>query len=257
MAGYDIIGNIAIVKFPDRTGIKEKKKTARRMLKQNKNIKTVLEKKEKVSGRLRTYKTRFLAGIKTLETIHNESGCRFKLDIEKCYFSPRLAGERLDIARKIKKDDKVLVLFAGVGSFSIVIARNSRCKKIVSVELGRECCKYARENVKLNKLDNVKIIQGNVKKLNQGSATPILGKFDKIIMPRPQLRETFLKYVWKFCKKGTLVFYYDFGKDADLILRRVENEAKKARKKIKIIEFRKAGNIAPYKHRWRVDLKIL
>ena len=97
----------------------------------------------------------------------------------------------------------------------------------------------------MNKLeDSIKVIQSDVKKLK------LSGKFDFIVMPRPQLKETFLKYIWKFTKKNSEIFYYDFGKDADLILRKIEGEAKKSRKKIKIIEFRKAGDIAPYKYRW-------
>ena len=84
MASYDVIGSIAVLKF-DKESKKQKKKIARKILKQ-KNIKTVLEKLEKIKGRLRTYKTKFIAGVNTKETIHNESGCRFKLDVEKCYF---------------------------------------------------------------------------------------------------------------------------------------------------------------------------
>src|SRR3989344_4421527 len=109
-SGYDVIGSIAILKFKEGIKSTEKKKTASSLLKSRKNIKTILEKTEKISGRLRTYKTKFLAGIKTRETIHNESGCRFKLDVERCYFSPRLSGERLEIAGKIKQNSRVLVL---------------------------------------------------------------------------------------------------------------------------------------------------
>lgn len=253
MTGYDGIGNIAILKFADNVPAGDRKKVAEKLIKDNNSILTVLEKIAKVSGRLRTIKTKHLAGRKTKEALYTESGCKFKLDVEKCYFSPRLSGERLEIAEKINKKDKVLVLFAGVGPFSIVIAKKTGAK-VVSVELSKLASRYALENVKLNKLENVKIVQGDVSKL---SKLIKIEKFDKIIMPRPQLKETFLKYIWKFCKKATEVFYYDFGKDADLILEKVEDEARKARKKIKIIEFRKAGDIAPYKYRWRVDLRVL
>ncbi|MEK6820504.1 MAG: class I SAM-dependent methyltransferase family protein, partial [Nanoarchaeota archaeon] len=162
---YDVIGSIAILKFPEKTGKKEKKKTACKLLEERKNIKTVLEKTEKVKGRLRTIKTRYLAGLKSRETIHKESSCLFKLDVEKCYFSPRLSGERLEIAKEIRKKDKVLVMFSGVGPYPIVIGKISGCKKVVSIELSRIASKYAKENVKLNKLKNVEIVQGDVKRL--------------------------------------------------------------------------------------------
>lgn len=243
---YDILGNMVILKEG-----KNNKKTARKLIKENKKITTVLEKLDRVKGRLRTFKTRYLAGIKTKEAVYRENGCIFKFDVEKCYFSPRLATERLEIAGKCKKKDKVLVLFAGVAPFSIVIAKKSECR-VVSVEIGRECYKYAKINEKLNKVDDkVKIIRGDVKKLKLNE------KFSKIVMPRPQLKETFLQYIWKLCKKNTEVFYYDFGKDAEKILSKIEQEAKSGKKKIKILNFKKAGEIAPYKYRWRVDLRVI
>lgn len=254
MTGFDVLGNIAILKFPERTSREKKKRTANNLMGAHKNITTVLEKKEKVSGRLRTLKTRFLAGEKSKEALYLESGCKFKLDIEKCYFSPRLSGERLEIASKIKRSDNVLVLFAGVAPFPVIIAKKTGAR-VTSVELGRVCCKYARENVKLNKLNNLRVIQGDVKKLNR-----LLDKSEKyevIVMPRPQLKDTFLEYVWKFCKPKTRVYYYDFGKDVSDIVEKVESEARKARKKIKILGFKKAGDIAPYKFRFRVDFIIL
>lgn len=256
MASHDVIGSIAILKFDDKTSSKEKKKAAEKLLKNFKNIKTVLEKTEKVRGRLRTYKTKYLAGVKTRETIHIESGCRFKLDVEKCYFSPRLSGERLEIAGKISRKDKVLVLFAGVAPFSIVIAKISGAN-VVSVELNRAASKYAGENVFLNKVaGKVEIIQGDVKKILPKLARKKI-KFDKIVMPRPQLKESFLKDAFKIAKRGSEIYYYDFGKELGKILERIYLESKKAGKKIIIEKVKKAGEIAPYKYRFRVDIKVV
>ncbi|MDP1728880.1 MAG: hypothetical protein Q8L27_01610, partial [archaeon] len=81
MANYDILGNIAIVKFFDETSLEEKNEFAKNFLEEHKNVKTVLEKTEKVHGRLRTIKTKYILGEKTLETEYKESGCRFKLNI--------------------------------------------------------------------------------------------------------------------------------------------------------------------------------
>ncbi len=244
---YDIIGNIAILKEKD-------KKLAGRILKTRPSVKSVYVKADKVKGRLRTIKVRWLAGEKNKQALYKENNCRFKLDIEKCYFSSRLAGERAEIAGKIKKKDKVLVLFSGVGPFAIVIARKTGAK-VVSVELGRECSKFAAENVKLNKLnERVEIIQGNVKKLGKLLKKQ---KFDVIVMPRPQLKESFLGYVVPFCKKGTLIYYYDFGRQQELgkILAKIKADLSK-KKKYKITGIKRAGEIAPYKFRFRIDLKI-
>src|SRR3989338_10147230 len=155
MAPYDIVGNIAIVKFKRGTSLREKKSTARDLLKQNKNVTTVLEKSNKFSGRLRIQKTKFILGLKTKEALYRENGCEFRLNVDTCYFSPRLASERKELAEMTKKGERVLVMFGGVGVYAIVIAKMSKAREVVSVELGRECSKYALENVRRNKLNNV------------------------------------------------------------------------------------------------------
>tara|TARA_Y100000310_G_scaffold334136_1_gene413159 strand:+ start:156 stop:914 length:759 start_codon:yes stop_codon:yes gene_type:complete len=251
MRSYDIIGSIAILKF-NKEKLSEKKKIARRLLK-HRNICTVVEKIDKVKGRLRIPKFRYLEGEKTFETVHVESGCKFKLDIQKTYFSPRLSGERLDIADKIKKKDSVLVLFAGVAPYSIVIAKKANPKKLVSVELNRKASEYAQENVLYNNV-NVIVVQGDVKKVIPKLSKEI--KFDKIVMPRPRLKDSFLKEAFKIIKKGGEIYYYDFGKEVGVILERIYNESKKAGKKIKILKVKKAGEIAPYKFRFRIDFEV-
>ncbi|MEK6835814.1 MAG: class I SAM-dependent methyltransferase family protein, partial [Nanoarchaeota archaeon] len=81
---YDMIGNIAIFsKLPNN--IKKQKLIANTLLKINPNIKTVLLKTKKFSGKYRLPKFKILDGIKTKETLHKENNCIFKLDVEKCY----------------------------------------------------------------------------------------------------------------------------------------------------------------------------
>ena len=258
MPSFDLIGSIAILKFRDKTQ-KEKKKIAEALLQKQKNIKTVLEKKEKIKGRLRTLKTKYLAGIKTKETIHKENGCSFLLNVEKCYFSPRLSNERLEVAKKIKKKDAVLVMFSGIGVYPIVISKLAQPKRIDAIELGRDCHKYALENAKRNKVQ-VNFFQGDIKKVvPKLIKEKRLIKYDKIIMPRPQLKETFLKEALLVAKRGTEIVYYGFCQEDELakIIHELETDAKKAKKKIKILDVKKAGDIAPYKYRWRIELKVL
>jgi len=176
----------------------------------------------------------------------------FKLNIEKCYFFFFFSGERLEIAKKIKSKEKVLVMFSGVGPYSVVIGKLSKCRKVVSVELSKQCNKYARENVRLNKLENVEIIQGDVKKI----VPKLREKFDVIVMPRPQLKEIFLKEAFKVSKKGTRIYYYDFGRDLGKVLEKIFRESKKVRKKIEVMKVKKAGEIAPYKYRFRIDFVV-
>ena len=268
---FDVLGNLAIVNFPRGMTVSERKKFALKLMKEQKQIKTVLEKSGKVKGRLRKPTLKHIAGDKTKEVLYRENDCMFRFNVDTTYFSPRLSNERKEVASKIKKNEDVLVMFAGVAPFSIVIAKNSKAKKVVSVELNREANKYAKLNVDLNKVKKiVEVVQGDVRKfLVKGPTQKISrpkaskagrnSKFDVIVMPRPQLKNSFLKEAFRLSKKGTRIFYYDFCKESEvnLIVEKIEKEARESRKKIKILKFKKAGEIAPYKIRVRVDFKII
>jgi tRNA (guanine37-N1)-methyltransferase len=280
MGAYDIYGNIAVLKFRRGVLLREKKKVALRFLEEHKSVSTVLEKVEKFSRRLRTQKTKWLAGEKTKEALYRENDCVFRFNVDSCYFSPRLASERKEIALKVKKGENVLVMFGGVAPFAIVIGKLSKASRIDSVELGRECNKYAKENVKRNKVE-VKIVQGDVRRvIGKGKVNAqesvILGAtkpgtaparrmrqgfvgYNRIIMARPNLKDNFLDVAFSRIRKGGVIHYYGFclesekGKLREMILR----EAKKARMKIKIMKIKKAGEIGTKKFRYRIDLKVL
>lgn len=250
MGAFDIIGNIAILSASSLSK-KEAKKIAKKILRENKHIHSVFL-KSKISGRLRVPKLKWLAGSRNTKTIHRESGCVFKLNVKTCYFSPRLGTDRLDIAKKVKKGERVLVMFSGVAPYPIVIARHSKAKQIYGVELSKEASRYAEENVKLNKIDNIILIQGDVKKiiprLNQ--------KFDRVVMARPQLKETFLRQAFLISKRGTVIHFYDFVKSIDEAVNKVKNEANRMKKQVKLIDVKKVREIAPYKYHVRIDFII-
>ena len=253
---FNILGNIAVVNFSDKTKIRDKKIFAQEILKKNPNIKTVLEKSGKFSGRLRKMKTKHLAGEKTKEVLYRENNCVFRFNIDSTYFSPRLSNERLEIAKSVKKNQVVLVMFAGVAPFSIVIAKISKAKKVYSNEINREANKYALLNIELNKVkDKVELVSGDIKRV----VGQIMDKPDVIVMPRPRLKDSFLEQAFKLSKKGTKIYYYDFCdiENIDEIKNKIYFEAKKFRKNIKILNVKKAGEIAPYKIRVRVDFVVL
>jgi len=163
---FELLGNIAIINFSKNIKSKERKRFAQKILKENKQVTTILEKTKGFSGRLRKMKTKHLAGEKTKEVLHKENACIFRFNIDETYFSARLSNERKEIANKIKKNQEVLVMFAGAGPFSIVIAKNSKAKKVFSNEINKEANKYEKLNIELNKVQKkVEQIPGDIKKV--------------------------------------------------------------------------------------------
>jgi len=130
---FDILGSkekaVAIIEIPDELKKKEKM-IAKTLMKVHKNVKSVLKKESPRTGVYRLRKYKLLAGDKDVEIIHKENGCRFILNPKKTYFSVREGNERLIIAEKVKKGEKILVMFAGIAPYSVVIAKKKNGDKI-------------------------------------------------------------------------------------------------------------------------------
>ena len=254
----DIIGNIAILKFPRRTFWIVKKFKSRAFLKNNKSVETVLEKVGGFSGKLRTPTTKYLAGLKTKEATYAENNCVFKFNIDKTYFSPRLSNERKIVSEEIvklskKSGTKILVMFAGIAPYPIVIAnslkKSGKTATIISNDLNKDANEYAKTNIVINKFENyISVVGGDAKNLS----SKINYKFDIILMPRPNLDDTFLKTALTLSKKGTTIFYYGFG-TKEKVLMEIKREAGKH---IGRIQIDKAGDISAYKFRWRAKFKV-
>ena len=61
-----------------------------------------------------------------LKTEYKEFGCKFIVDVENAFFSPRLSTERERIANLIHDGEVVTNMFAGVGMFSIMASKKEK-----------------------------------------------------------------------------------------------------------------------------------
>src|SRR3989344_3896230 len=129
-SSFDMVGSIIIFSdFPNQLSKKEKI-IGNEMLKNFRHFKSVFKKTKKYSGKFRTQKLKLLAGSNNKEITHKESNVKLKLNVENVYFSARLSEERKRIAKKIRKNEKVLVMFSGCGAYPLVIAKNTNAKEI-------------------------------------------------------------------------------------------------------------------------------
>jgi tRNA (guanine37-N1)-methyltransferase len=258
---YDIVGDIAILEIPDELKKKEKI-IAEELLKLNKNTKVVCKKAGIHSGEFRVQKLKFLAGEKRKDTLYKENNVKIKLNPEKVYFSVRLSSERKRIYELINKEtnrdskkESILVMFSGSGVYPLVISKNTKAKEIYGIEINPFAHKMALENLELNKIKNVKLFKGDVKKV-----IPKLNKkFDRILMPLPKDAENFLETAFLAAKKGTIIHLYDFAQEKDFADRkkRVTELSKRLGKKIKILNLVKCGQYAPFTFRICIDFRVL
>ena len=248
LPGFDVIGDIAIFEMPKEDSAKKgkartviEKRIATNIMRQHRCIKTVAVKTGAISGVYRIRKFRVVAGRKSTITIHKEHRCIFKLDVAKAYFSPRLSFERKRITDLVKGGETVIVLFAGVGPFSIVIAKSHPDATIISNELNPSAIKYMKENIRLNKTFNVIPEPGDAREMLKKYA----GKADRVIMPLPMSSDKFLDVALKLCNHGGVVHFYWFADSLASAEKKVKEHAKVAGKRIKILDSRVARAYSP------------
>ncbi len=242
---FDVVGDIAIFnEFP--SALQKKEKKIARCLLQEKQINVVAKKSKHYAGRLRTPTITVLAGERRKTTIHNESGCRLAVDVEKCYFSTRSGTERLRLAKLIKNNENVLVMFSGIGALPCVLSKQSKAKAIGGIELNSTAHKYAEKNMQLNKCTNVTLYKGNVTKV----VPTLRNKFDHIIMPLPKTAENYLSLAIKKLKPKGTIHLYTFAEEKEFST--LKKHYKEQFKTVKII---KAGTYSPGVYRVCVMLR--
>jgi tRNA (guanine37-N1)-methyltransferase len=211
----DVIGDIAIIDIPSDLSPYENV-VGEAILQTHRNIKTVLAKAGAISGTYRVREYEFIAGERKTQTVHKEFGCQYHVDIAKAYFSPRLSHEHERVTSLVKEGETVVDLFAGVGPFSILIAKKNPNVKIYAIDLNPEAIELLKVNVRVNRVENrVSPILGDARQI---TATNLKYIADRAIMNLP---ETAIDFVDSACQainsKGGVIHFYAFVRSPDSI----------------------------------------
>jgi tRNA (guanine37-N1)-methyltransferase len=231
---YDVIGKIVIIDFDQFTSLNVdksllyKKKVAEAIVKVNKIVETVFEKKSEVKGKYRLKDLQIILGKDNPETIHKENNCIFKLDVKNTYFTPRLVFERKRLSLlKFASKELIVDMFAGVGPISIQIARNNEVV-IHSFDINPTAYKYIIENIELNKLKG-EILAHNIDVANLTKSTNELGNYlnnrvDRIIMNLPEQSTNYVDLACFLMKKsGGMLHFYQFCEKPNPIEKGIES----------------------------------
>jgi len=193
-----------VLRIPD--SLKSKKKIiGETLLDQVKTTRSVFYQSSPVEGEFRTRNLEILAGEDNTETEYKESGCRFLVDVEKAFFSPRLSTERERIANLTHDGEIIINMFGGVGMFSILAAKISKCT-VYNIDINPNASLLCEKNVELNKL------KGNIISLN-GDATEIIQNklqnlADRVLMLLPEKSDEFLETAILATKNNGIIHYY-------------------------------------------------
>ncbi|MCY2902877.1 peptide chain release factor N(5)-glutamine methyltransferase [Mycoplasmopsis arginini] len=154
------------------------------------------------------YPVQKIIGYQTMQNVH--------IDIRYDVLIPRYETEEVIIEayKYINKDSKVLDLCCGSGFIGLAINKNIKCNVTLS-DISNQAIKQTKLNIKINKLENCKVIKSNLfKKIKE--------KFDLIVSNPPYLNKNnifanSLKWEPKkalFAKDSGLFFYKKITNDS-------------------------------------------
>ncbi len=251
---FDSFGNIAVIEIPKELS-KKKKLIGTTLLEVSPRFETVCSIESDHEGKYRVQKVKVIAGKKQKIATYKESACIFLIPLGEVFFSPRLGAERLRIAKQIKNGEVVGSWFSGVGPYPIVFSKNSNMEKSIAIELNPVAHKYAKNNIELNKIKNVELIKGDVKR--QYKKFPKY--FDRIAMPLPHTGYAFLKEAFFCIKKGGIIHFYEIVEKEDfkIPLGQLKKEAECIGRKIRLLRKKRVRVFSPSKEQVVFDVKVL
>jgi len=253
-SSFDIIGDVAILEIPDELEARGRE-IGECLLRAHRHLKAVFRKGGEVRGEARLRKLELLAGEGRSETLHREHGCMYRLDVRRVYFSPRLGTERERILGKVGDGEVVADLFAGVGPFSIPLAKYRRAT-VYAVEKNSDAFGYLRENIALNGVE--------------GRVIPLLGDCrkvaprrmaDRAIMNLPKRAGEFFPLALEVLKEGGGVIHlYTIAVREDLpqdVPGELASSASERGQSLELIEARHVRSYAPYRYHIVLDLRVI
>lgn len=254
----DIIGDIAVIEVPAELE-SYRKELGEAILQTQKGIKTVLAKESVINGIYRLRKYSLLAGEPKTTTIHKEYGCRYYVDLTRAYFSPRLSYEHNRVASQVKENETVIDMFAGVGPFSILIAKRHEKVKVYAIDVNPDAVELLKKNIKFNGvMDKVYPIAGDARQIVKKK---LRGLADRVVMNLPEKSIEFVDAsCWALKPDGGIIHFYSFIKTSESIedLEKCFREGiNRAGRHLKGILFsRVVRETAPYKWQVVVDFEI-
>lgn len=254
---FDIVGDIAVLEIPDEL-FDQRFLVGEAVLRVHKNIKVVLAKAGKIDGVARIRRFTHLAGENRTTTLHRENNCVFRVDLASAYFSPRLVTEHARVAHQVAPREVVVDLFAGVGPFSIQIAKKVDAL-IYAIDINKTAVDLLKLNIHLNKVDGRVIpILGDARKIVEER---LFSKADRVIMNLPGSAESFIDVACRAIKAGGgIIHYYQFSSSPEAMDEAVNTLEKgveaNSRKVNKLLECKKVRPSAPREWQIVVDAKI-
>lgn len=198
---WEYVGNIVIVKM-DPACIEYGERIGEAYAKIL-EVSTVCADIQGVSGEFRRPSMMLLYGNDT-ESVRLENGILYEFDVTKVMFASGNVDERLRMKELDCRGETVVDMFAGIGYFTLPIAKFTGASKVIACEKNPESYHYLVRNIERNDVqDTVVPILGDNRDI------PGKGFADRILMGYVQRTSEFLPKALEMIKPGGMIHYHD------------------------------------------------
>lgn len=207
--GFQTIGRVIIIRL-NPVLLEKKILIAKKYMELLPSTRSVYLNMGKIKGKYRTPENIvFLVGEDNPIVEHKEHGVIYRFDFTKIMFSMGNLNERKFLSTLVKENEVIVDMFAGIGYFSLPIAKHSKPKIIYSIELNLDSFKFLTENIKINHLDGIIVpINGDSKseviKLSKSGV-----RADRVIMGVFPAPKDFIKEALTLTKESGTTFHYE------------------------------------------------
>jgi tRNA wybutosine-synthesizing protein 2 len=204
--GWEMVGDVLTLRLPPE--LEEDKERVAAVYAEVLGARAVLLERGIVQGAWRRPQVELVFGSGT-ETVHSEGDIRYKLDPAKVMFSSGNFEEKQSMRRLPCAGETVVDMFAGIGYFTLPMAKHAGPRRILACELNPDSYGYLRENIQLNGVeDRVVAVLGD----NRDMPGALFA--DRVLMGYIGGTAGFLPKAFAMVKKGGLIHFHErYGLD--------------------------------------------
>lgn len=246
---WEYVGNIVIIRY--FSGMESYEKEIGEVYARELGAKTVCVDMSGVSGEFRVPDMKVIYGTET-EAVRRENGVLYRFDVTKVMFSSGNIEERERMAKLDCTGETVVDMFAGIGYFTLPLAKFANPNMVIAVEKNLDAYDYLVSNIEENGVaDRVTPVLGD----NRNMHTEALA--DRVLMGYVQKTREFIPYALRIIKPGGVIHYHDtfYVNDYENEIRKVFGDALGERG-FEILSIREVKSFAPSVSHYVADIRV-
>ncbi len=245
---WEYVGDIVILKLKPSAG--PYKKRIGEVFADELGMRTVCNDRGGVTGEFRRPDTEILFGTVT-ESVRLENGILYDMDVTKVMFASGNIDERERMERLDCTGETVVDMFAGIGYFTLPIAKFANPSKVIACEKNPDSYAFLVKNIGLNGVGDIVVpVLGDNRDLEGEHFA------DRILMGYVQTTSEFLPKALAMLKSGGILHYHDtfYVHEYEQRIKEIFDGACPGRYEVENI--REVKSFAPSVSHYVVDVKV-